>query len=506
MLLPLLPEEERLLNKFKTIQLKKAGFITCLFLCSTICHAQKGWLTDSPLYQSYSQALNLQTDKSRSTLSEVKTPEQIYVASLNDALELLLTEDEVKFEKYEDHYDTRLELLEKINPQTAGSLFATAEVRLQWAFVYLKFGHELDAAWNVRQAYLTVQECKKRFPDFMPIKKTSGLLEIMMGSVPEKYQWIISLLNMEGSIETGLKELEEVRDQCAPLNLETTLLYYLFQSFTLQHTEVAMLGLDETIKTHPDNQLALFLGASIAIKNSQSEKALAYLKKVNETSGGLSIRYANYQLGEVYLHKGEYKSSILSYQKFLNGYKGKNYIKDAHYKIGICYWLMGNSSIAKRSFDRSKSEGKESTEADKYAARQLLKNTYPNVKLSKLRYATDGGYYDDSRKIISSVTDQDLVSSEEKIEFTYRKGRLFHKIGSTEDAKKNYQETITKQSEENWYFAPNACLQLGYLFLEQEQSAEAKKYFEKALTYKKHEYKNSIDSKAKSALAQLKKK
>jgi uncharacterized protein HemY len=49
-------------------------------------------------------------------------------------------------------------------------------------------------------------------------------------------------------------------------------------------------------------------------------------------------------------------------------------------------------------------------------------------------------------------------------------------------------------------------LQLGYLLVEQKQVKEAKKYFEKALSYKKHEYKNSIDSKAKSALAQLKKK
>ena len=451
-------------------------------------------------------ALTLQLEKSRSAISELKTPEQIYVVSLTDALELLLTEDEVKFEKYEDSYEARLDLLEKINPQTAGSLFSIAELRLQWAFVYLKFGHELDAAWNVRQAYLTVQDCKKRFPDFVPIKKTSGLLEIMLGSVPEKYQWIMSLLNMEGSVETGLKDLETVRDQCPSLNFETTLLYYLFQSFVLQHTDVAMTGFDKMITSHPDNQLALFLGASVAIKNSQSEKALSYLKKVNEIPGGLFIRYSNYQLGEVYLHKGEYKSSILSYQKFLNGYKGQNYVKDAHYKIGVCYWLMGNSSMAKKSFEKSKAEGKESTEADKYAARRLTENTNPNVKLSKLRYATDGGYYDDAKKIINSVSDQDLTSVEEKIEFIYRKARLFHKIGSIEDAQKNYQETISKQGEENWYFAPNACLQMGYLFQEQGQSVEAKKYFEKALTYKKHEYKNSIDSKAKSALAQMKNK
>ncbi|HEU5291422.1 MAG TPA: tetratricopeptide repeat protein [Cyclobacteriaceae bacterium] len=492
------------MNNFKTIQLKKAGFVTCLFLCSTLCSAQQDWLNDPRASQSYSLTLTLQFEKSRGLLKEIKTPEQIYVASFADALELLVTEDESKFEKYKDQYETRLDQLEEINPGNAATLFSTAELRLQWAFIYLKFGHELDAAWNVRQAYMSVQECKKKFPDFIPIKKTSGLLEIMLGSVPEKYQWIINFLGMEGSVETGLQELEEVRDNCTSLQQETTLLYYLFQSFILQRTDVAMAGFDEIIKQHPENPLELFLGASIAIKNSQSEKALTYLKKVNDNSA-VTIRYSNYQLGEVYLHKGSYESSILSYQKFLNGYKGLNYVKDAYYKIGVCNWLMGKSKEAKKYFEIAAEKGKESAEADKYAARSLAENTYPNVKLSKIRYSTDGGYYEDASKIITTVTDSDLPKVKDKIEFAYRQARLLHKKGSAAEAKKSYLETITKQGDENWYFAPNSCLQLGYLFLEERNTAEAKKYFEKALTYKKHEYKNSIDSKAKSALAQLKK-
>ena len=58
--------------------------------------------------------------------------------------------------------------------------------------------------------------------------------------------------------------------------------------------------------------------------------------------------------------------------------------------------------------------------------------------------------------------------------------------------------------DESWYFAPNACLQTGYLLVEEGKTAEAKNFFQKALTYKKHEYKNSIDSKAKSAMARMK--
>lgn len=493
------------MNKSFTIHyLKKTGLTICLFLCSVFCFAQKNWITDEPALKSYQLALNLELNEPE-RFKQTLSPRHIYITSLSEILELLITEDEVKFEKYEDNWNSRIERLEDTKPVTADALFVLAELRLQWAFTYLKFGHEFDAAWNIRQAYLQVQKCKEKFPEFTPIKKTSGVLEVMLGSIPEKYQWVITMFGMEGSVEKGLLELESIKNTDSDLSFETALIYYLTQGFILQQTDPASEGLNKLIVNHPDQRLLLFLAGCVAIKNSESEKALGYFNTLRENQKGLPITYADYQTGEVYLHKGEYKSSIEFYQKFLSVYTGLNYVKDAHYKIGICYWLQGKSKDAEKYFTKAKTAGNESTEADKYAARNLAENINPNIKLSKIRYATDGGYYAEAEKIAASVTGADIPTKKEKIEFVYREARLYHKNNSWIEAKKNYLETIEKAGTENWYFAPNACLQLGYIFLDEKNNTEAKKYFEKALTYKKHEYKNSIDSKAKSALARLKK-
>lgn len=485
--------------------MKKTGSTICLFLCSAICFAQQNWIIDEASSKAYQLVLNLNVNEAREVFKKAQTPQEIYISSLSEILELLITEDEVKFEKYEDAWSDRMDKLEKIDPATADALFVLAELRLQWAFTYLKFGHEFDAAWNIRQAYLHVQKCKEKFPEFVPIKKTSGVLEVMLGSIPEKYQWVISMFGMQGSVEKGLLELESIKNAGIDLSFESALVYYLTQGFILQQTGPAAEGLSQLITQHSDQRLLLFLGGCVAIKNSESEKALGYFKTLQQNQKGLLIAYADYQTGEVYLHKGEYKSSIEYYQKFLSEYTGLNYVKDAHYKIGICYWLQGKSKDAQKYFAKAKTAGNESTEADKYAARSLAENTNPNIKLSKLRYATDGGYYAEAEKLIASVTDTDLPAKKEKIEFVYRKARLYHKSNSLPEAKKSYLQAISESGAENWYFAPNACLQLGYIFIDEKNEAEAKKYFEKALTYKKHEYKNSIDSKAKSALARLKK-
>ena len=88
------------------------------------------------------------------------------------------------------------------------------------------------------------------------------------------------------------------------------------------------------------------------------------------------------------------------------------------------------------------------------------------------------------------------------MEYYYRKARLSHKMNRA-DAVDLYLETIRMTGQENWYFAPNACLQLGYIYQGQNRLEEATEYFQRALAYRRHEYKNSIDSKARSALAQL---
>jgi tetratricopeptide (TPR) repeat protein len=217
---------------------------------------------------------------------------------------------------------------------------------------------------------------------------------------------------------------------------------------------------------------------------------------------GVPLHYAEYLKGEALLHKGEYLQAISAYRWFLAHQTGQNYIKDAYYKIGLCYWLRGNENDARIFFREAKGKGKEATEADKYAAHSLSEKELPNVPLSKVRYLTDGGYYREAEKILNKIDRKDLRSPRDHAEYSYRKARLAHKMGRA-DAEQLYLETVSLTGQENWYFAPNACLQLGFIYQSQQKLKEAGEYFQRALAYRRHEYKNSIDSKARSALAQL---
>ncbi|NJN41689.1 MAG: hypothetical protein HC811_05080 [Flammeovirgaceae bacterium] len=81
---------------------------------------------------------------------------------------------------------------------------------------------------------------------------------------------------------------------------------------------------------------------------------------------------------------------------------------------------------------------------------------------------------------------------ENRTEYYYRKARLAHKTSEIEAAKLFYQQTIDIALDNPWYFAPNSALQLGYIAEEQNNSAQAKVYFEKALSYKNTNTKTAL--------------
>src|SRR5690606_37230361 len=139
--------------------------------------------------------------------------------------------------------------------------------------------------------------------------------------------------------------------------------------------------------------------AGLSLKNGYNELALQRLTELGKSSTGIPLYYADYLRGEAYLHKGDYLNSISAYRWLIQHQSGQNYIKDAWYKIGLCYWLNGNENDAREVFAEAQRQGREETEADKSAARSLASGQLPNIKLSRVRYYTDGGYYAEAEQI-----------------------------------------------------------------------------------------------------------
>ncbi|WP_185152866.1 tetratricopeptide repeat protein [Fulvivirga aurantia] len=477
--------------------LKKVSVFTYLFcFIGLYCEAQAIFnSTEEEIYRDIS-SLRLQNAKKQ--LKTVNTSSEAYLSHLLFSVEFLLTESSQSYDTLINNQDKYFEIIEKA-PDSPWKLYFIAEMKLRGAFIDAKLGNELSAAWQLRQAYKTITDNLVMYPDFEPNNKTIGLLHVLLGAVPDQYQWVINLLGMEGDITKGINELQAFSEIQSIFSEEAELMVIAVQAYLLNESNKAAEKAYNKYLQQPENELIDYLTVAVLLKNAEANKALSVLNEITVAENPMLY----YQMGEVLLQLGDYDKSITAFNRFLSVFKGENFIKDANYKLFLAHWL--NDDITKAMEYRAKAlaYGQKLIEVDKHADKMLQQDEMPNKAIMQLRLYTDGGLYSKAKSLINEYDHTDFESTDHRLEYTYRKARYYHKTNQIDKATNHYMQVISMQKG-NFYFAPNSCLQLGYIFEELNQNDKAHYYFKRVLTYSNYEYKNSISNKAKTALKSLK--
>lgn len=447
--------------------------------------------------RAYNQIISLNFKAPETRDHKILSPTEAYLLHFHYSLQFLFTEDQKYLALLDASTDHLINIIENSSSPPFKD-FLLSEIKLQSAFINLKTGNELAAAWQIRQAYKLIIKNHNEYPDFVLNKKTLGLLHVMIGAIPQQYQWVIGLMGMEGNVEQGMEELKKVAESESIYKLEAEILQAVIRSFILDETETASKEALAIIADHQENTLLKYIGTALLLKNNSAKEAEALISTANKEK----LPLLHYQAGEVYLQLGEYNKAESALKSFLASYKGVNFVKDAYYKLFLATWLNGHEIKAKEFFNKGREVGQTLTEADKHAARILQEDKFPNRIIMKIRLYTDGGEFKKAKSLVNSSSSADFKRSEDILEFTYRKARLYHKTHEIQIAENLYKQVIEQQAG-NQYFAPNSCLQLGYIYAKKGQDTLAREYFEKALAYRNHEYKNSIDNKGKAALKLL---
>jgi len=150
-----------------------------------------------------------------------------------------------------------------------------------------------------------------------------------------------------------------------------------------------------------------------------------------------------------------------------------------------------------------KANGSDDTEADRQAQNEA-EGSIPDVDLLKARLLFDGGYYERAIKILESKKPEDYRDFKEQLELIYRKARIYDELGQDQLAIPLYQKTITMGAEYPYYFAANSALCLGLLYEEKGEKEKAKYNFNQCIQMDDHEYRTSLNGKAKAGLERLK--
>ncbi|PVY42462.1 tetratricopeptide repeat protein [Pontibacter virosus] len=485
-------------------------FFLCLYLFYSY-PLQAASVYSPTVRQAYDATISLRIPEGRRLIQQelLSNPENaaaLLIANQQDFLTWAIQQNPALYEGILSRQEKRLQLLSSLKENSVWVGYALAEVRLQIALSKLLQGNKLGAAWDLRQAYLQYITNARQYPDFLPNRKTLGALQVLIGSVPDSYRVLLNIIGMQGSIETGMANLKAAATKTNPFQEEAQLLQVLLQHLVApERNEAAAESVLKLRRQSPDNLLFSFAAMHVLKKTRKSDLALQVYLDRPQQAGYLAFPYLHHMAADLYLYKSDYNNSIKLNQLFLAQHKGEHYLKAVNYKLYLAHWLGGRAKQAEKHLTQMGKQGKTEMEEDAYAARFAKEQPHPNRYLMQARLQYDGGYYEDALEVMTQMPLKPETIPAERAEYFYRKARIYHGMGNLSQAKRYYEQAIEESQNTSLYFAPYAALQLGYIYQDEQKPDTARQWYTKALAYKGHTYKNSIDGKAKLALQTIKK-
>ena len=209
----MLLQQKNKLNKL--IFLKKAG-ITCLFLFLSIY----GFASNPQCYfsndhvKAYQALLNLNF---KETIALVKTPNptNFQIKSLAYCLDAFINCDK---RKYQIGRRLSLKWLDTVSAysECEEKRFVKALIKIHWAFLASTYDEKVQAALEMRQAYMLLKENFQKYPTHKPTLLYYGLCNSFISDIPENYKWVANAVGLKSSASSSTSMIANSKN-CHPL-------------------------------------------------------------------------------------------------------------------------------------------------------------------------------------------------------------------------------------------------------------------------------------------------
>jgi tetratricopeptide (TPR) repeat protein len=499
---------------FRSVMNPIKSVITFVFTLFCFCaHAQKVFEFNSTCQQAYQELTKLRINSGLALIQKAReqNPDNLIPELLDsyaDFYVLFLNEDPKEYAARYPRFLERINLLEDGPKSSPFYYYCLSMVRVHKAASAIKFGKMWDAGWDFRRAYQLIKENKKQFPTFGPNDLIYGSLQAVTGTIPKGYKWIANLFGMKGSLTEGMRIVRgfiNSNDPWARVFFNEAAFIYPYLMFYIENKKDEALAFTQQRKLDlVNNHLHAYMAANLGLNNKQSEYSKNVILARNRSDEYLRTGVWDFELGFTKLYHLETQEAARNLETFVTNFRGKFYVKDAYQKLSWCYYLQGNMAKAEEARASILTKGATDSDADKQALKDAKSGKWPNLLLLKARLLSDGGYNNDASALLQGKSENDFPKEEDKLEFAYRMARIYDDLGRSDEAIRNYLVAINIGQNRKEYFAARAALQIGQIYEKKGQKALAISYYQKCLDMDDHEYKNSLDQRAKSGIARCK--
>lgn len=489
--------------------MKRLIVLTTILLWATAANAQKVYDFNDECKKAYHDITSLRIEPGKKWIAAArqKNPDNLIPYLLEgyiDFFELFLNEDPEQFKQRKDNFALRNDMFESGPQQSPFYRYCRAVNLLQRAAVRIKFGERYSAVFDFKKGYGLIKDNRKSFPQFLPNNLIYAPLTVAIGTVPDGYKVYTNILGMKGSITDGMQLMRSFvnsPDPWAKLFFNEAAFYYCYLAFYLENKPAEVMKFIQNRQLDMvNNHLFAYLGANLGINNKQTEFAKSVVLNRKSSGDYLQSPVWDFELGYAKMYHLQLKEAIIHFENFIADFKGRFYVKDVLQKLSWCYYLLGDSTQAEAYRQKTLRLGGTDADADKKALKDARSGSWPHPLLLKARLLSDGGYNSEALNLLDNKKPGDFANPAEALELVYRLARIYDDMGRDDDAIKYYRMAIEMGEGRKEYYAARAALQMGYIFESRNQKQQAIRYFEKCISIKDHEYKDSLDQRAKSGI------
>ena len=457
----------------------------------------------------YNSILNMEfNEASRLLLNEENDNNNFaYLLMKNelDFYEIFISEDILLFDQRKVSKNLRLKKIKNSSLPDEWKSFLIAEILLQWALIELKLGSVFVAFSEIRRAIILLEEIKTAKPEFIYTYKSLGVLHSLIGTIPEGFSWVKSLIHLEGTISLGKNETKKFFE-FAKLRkdifyLESVAANAFIVSFLENNPEEGFLFWSKSSDVTQANPLNALVGAKLAMKSSKNDEALKILSFVIETKME-KLPYLFFLDGLTKLQQLNLAAEN-DFKKYLNHFHGNSYLKETYQKLSWCALLKKDTTLYKFYLSKIGENGNNITDEDRQAQNDFLKNEIPDFILLKCRLLFDGGYSNRSLKLLEPRVASYYKNPKLKTECAYRMGRILQSQKEFKGALLYFNDVVQSDPKFKTFYSSAALLYSGHIWEKLGDYNKSCQAYRNTLKTKPEQYSRSIHQKAKTGIIRL---
>jgi predicted Zn-dependent protease len=442
-------------------------------------------------------------DRARKTDPDNCVPDYLEAAGL--CIGLFLNEDQSALKQHQDRIDKITERLEQLPEKDPYRNLFLGEIYVAQAILNGKFRNNLTAAWQFYKAYQYLTSNYEAYPDFYPNYIPLGVLYSAIGSLPEDYRRIASLLGFEGDVNEGMEMLKTAYFQVsrnASLDFYTNYagFVYSYVSFQLNPSlEVSPRSLKMDLTS---SSFLLYLQSRISYEQGKVKEAAHWLDRCPRGDAYAEFYHLYYLQGKYLLGLEPARSRDLIL-KYLDESPTDLYRKSSWRYLSWYFLMEGKTEDAERCRIKVLTSGSAHTGADRQAELEARKPW--NETLVRARILFDAARYQSALQLLLDISVETCCSEpQERAEYYYRLGRIKQELGEPRQAMDAFTKALEVKDAPDSYALGNSALQIALIAEHNKEDDLALSYFRRALRYDQYPFYEGIHQKAKAGVHRLK--